>query len=518
MQTKTIYDYLIIGAGPAGLQLGYDLERAGRNYLILEAGDSPGTFFKHFPRHRKLISINKVYNGYEDPEMSLRWDWNSLLSDDPNMLFKLYSPKYFPCADDLVKYLADFATHFELNVQYNTKVVQVTKEQNFEIKDQNGALYTCMQVIVATGVSLPYLPNIPGIELVENYTNVSIDPNDFINQKVLVIGKGNSAFETADNLIDTTAIIHVASPNPLKMAWRTHFVGNLRAVNNNLLDTYQLKSQNAILDATIEKIEYRQGRFAVLFNYTHAHGEKEELIYDRVIACTGFRFDVTIFDNTCRPQLTIQNRLPLLTSEWESVNVPGLYFGGTITQSRDYRKSTSGFIHGFRYNLCALHQILERKYYGREWSNRTIVATPQGFTEAVIQNVNRTSALWQQFGFFCDMIVVSAYGQQAHYFEALPVDFVHDSDFGKNSHYYLITLEYGPNHDAHDPFNVTRIARHSADRAKESNFLHPVIRHYSGSEMVSEHHIIEDLAAEWREDVHIEPLLTYFQNELQSAN
>ena len=34
-------EYLVIGAGPAGLQLGYFLEQAGRDYLILEAGPAP---------------------------------------------------------------------------------------------------------------------------------------------------------------------------------------------------------------------------------------------------------------------------------------------------------------------------------------------------------------------------------------------------------------------------------------------------------------------------------------------
>jgi len=43
----------------------------------------------------------------------------------------------------------------------------------------------------------------------------------------------------------------------LRMAWRSHYVGHLRAVNNNLLDTYQLKSQNALLDGTVERIERR---------------------------------------------------------------------------------------------------------------------------------------------------------------------------------------------------------------------------------------------------------------------
>ena len=42
MEQQTV-DYLVIGAGPAGLQLGYFLDRAGRDYLILEAGGVPGS-------------------------------------------------------------------------------------------------------------------------------------------------------------------------------------------------------------------------------------------------------------------------------------------------------------------------------------------------------------------------------------------------------------------------------------------------------------------------------------------
>jgi hypothetical protein len=60
-------DYLIIGAGPAGLQLGYFLERSGRDYLILEAGSHPGTFFRKYPRHRQLISINKTAYRHHGP-------------------------------------------------------------------------------------------------------------------------------------------------------------------------------------------------------------------------------------------------------------------------------------------------------------------------------------------------------------------------------------------------------------------------------------------------------------------
>ena len=64
-------DYLVVGAGPAGTQAGYFLERAGREYLVVEAGESPGTFFRRFPRHRTMISNNKVNTGWDDPELNL---------------------------------------------------------------------------------------------------------------------------------------------------------------------------------------------------------------------------------------------------------------------------------------------------------------------------------------------------------------------------------------------------------------------------------------------------------------
>ena len=505
-------DYLIIGAGPAGLQLGYYMEKEGLDYLILEAGERAGTFFKSFPRHRKLISVNKVQTGYDDPEINMRWDWNSLLSDDNELLVKNYTKQYFPAADDLVQYLADFAERYKLKIKYKTRVKSVSKAGAFKVIDDQGHAYSCQRLIIATGFSKPYVPAIPGIELAENYTDVSVDPDDFINQKVLVIGKGNSGFETAENLIPTAAVIHVASPSPISMAWKTHFVGHLRAINNNFLDTYQLKSQNAVIDASIEKISRRDGRFVVSVDYTHANGEKEDLIYDRVIVAAGFKMDDSIFDESCRPALVINNRFPDQTSEWESTSVKDLYFAGTLMQMRDWKKSTSGFIHGFRYNVRSLFRMFKHKYHSEPWPSRAIDATPQGVLDEVIKRVNASSALWQQFGFLCDLIVLpNNGGQTATYYEEMPVSYVHDSPLGKSDQYYIVTLEFGK--VVGDPFNITRDPDPS--RAERSVFLHPVIRHFAGPDLVAEHHVLEDLYGEWRkQDLHIKPLLEFFKAEM----
>lgn len=521
MKTESEFDYVIIGAGPAGTQLGYSLEEANRNYIILEGGDKAGTFFEKFPRHRQLISINKAYTGYDDPEVNMRWDWNSLITETHESLFKEYTKEYFPGADHFVTYLNDFAERYALNIQYNTRVVQVSKDETFRIVDQDGNIYRAKRVIVATGAFKPYLPPIPGIDLAELYTEVSVDPQDFINQRVLILGKGNSGFETADNLVGTASVIHIASPHSLKLAWQTHFVGHLRAVNNNFLDTYQLKSQNAVIDANVDEIRRKDGKYVVSFSYAHANGEREDIVYDRIIVCTGFRFDDSIFDDSCRPELVINNRFPNQTSAWESTNIEDLYFAGALMQMRDYKKCTSAFIHGFRYNVLALSRILNEKYHGASWPQTTFSATVDDVTNTIIQRINKTSALWQVFGFLGDVLVIPTLDKpsdgQAHFYEEVPVDYLRDIELGQQDHYYILTLEYGPNHDAADPFNVTRVERHDADNAELSNFLHPVIRRYSGSELVAEHHIIEDLESEWVEAEHIEPLRAFFAAQLEDV-
>lgn len=516
-RARAEHDYLILGAGPAGLQMGYYLERARRDYRILEAGDSPGTFFKAFPRHRTLISINKLHTGYDDPEVNLRWDWNSLLTEEgEGPRFTDYSERYFPPADRLVDYLGDFARRHALRIRYGARVWRVSKDdEGFVVEDEAGRSWRARRLIVATGVSRAVVPPIPGIELAEPYTEASKDPAHYTGQRVLILGKGNSAFETADRLIETAAILHVASPESLKMAWQTHHVGHLRALNNNFLDTYQLKCQNAVLDATVEGIRrLGDGRLAATVAYSHARGEREELVYDRVICCAGFRFDGSIFDASCRPELAIEGRFPAQTSEWESVNVPGLFFAGTLTQAIDFKKAASSFIHGFRYNVRALHRLLERRYHGRELPSRALPATPEALAEAALARCNRSSALWQQFGFLADVVVVPEGGGEARYFEELPLAWVRERDLAAGGRCFAVTLEFGP--PQANPFRIERVP--DPDRAGESHFLHPVVRRLEGGREAARVHLLENLYGEWQDErQHREPLVRFFAAQTAAA-
>ncbi len=514
MRNNQCVDYLIIGAGPGGLQFGYELGQQGLRYLILEAGDGPGTFFQTFPRHRRLISVNKVHTGESNPLLNLRWDWNSLLTRGQEHLFKNYSTEYYPPAADMLRYLDDYARELQINVQYETTVRRIHRTDRFTLYDQHDNVYTAERLVIATGLSTPYVPSIPGIEHAELYPTFSVDPTDFIDQRVLIIGKANSAFETADNLIPVAATIHMCSPHPVSLAWRTHFVGHLRSTNNDFLDTYQLKLQNGVLDAEIDNIQKVDGCYRVDITYTHAMEEQRTIVYDRILLCTGFRFDDSSFDDSCHPELTINKRFPNQTHEWESANVEDMYFAGTLMQARDYKKTMSAFVHGFRYNVKALATIFAIKYHAGHWPHRLLSSRPDVVTAETMCRINTSSSLFLQPGYFCDLLRVSPLREQIEYYEDLPVDYVLGGTLSIDADCFLLTLEYGDFKSVRDPFAIDR----NPSKPETTEYLHPIVRRYVGRELASIHHVAEDLENVYEGEKFSAPLREYFAQNLASGS
>lgn len=492
----THHDCLIIGAGPAGMQLGYFLQKQGIDYQIIEAAELPGSFYEKYPRHRKMISINKRYTGYEMHELTrLRYDWNTLLCDNiGDFNVSQYSNEYFPQAGAYVNYLRDYAKHCNLNIRFNTRITHISKPQGFELQDQQGNRYTANYLVVATGTWLPYLPEIEGIELAEHYIDFDVDPENYKDQRVLILGKGNSGFETADVLTGTAQVIHVCSPHSIQMAWKTHFFGDLRAVNNDFLDTYILKGQNSVLDADVEKIERCDGKYLVHMQFPRAKGQKAILAYDRVLACTGFRFDDSIFDDNCRPEMVIRNKLPAMDSAWQSINQNDLYFAGTIMQMRDFHKTTSNVIHGFRFNARALSHILAFNHHDKPLPFDKLSLSAEVLANQLIDKISKAAAMFLQPGFLCDIMVVNSTENTMQYYTGLPVEYIYNSVLSEHEHYYVITMEYGTIEG--DPFSVPRDP--DPEKSYLDAYLHPIIRRFSAGERLSEHHIPEHLESDWR--------------------
>lgn len=492
-QNDVTRDVCVIGSGPAGLQAGYYFQKKGLDFAILERSSQVCSFFRSFPRHRQFISINKVHTGLSDPETRLRYDWNSLLNDE-GLLFKDWSRKYFPSAEDFVEYAEAFAAPLQEHIKCNCDVVQVSKTDGiFELKCADGTVHRARNVVIATGVSQPWDPGIEGFDLVENYFDFDPTPERFENERVLILGKGNSAFETADSLVEHAASIHVMSPNPVRFAWQTHFVGHLRAVNNNFLDTYQLKSQNAVIDAKAVKIEKADGVYTVTAEMRAAEDHEIVLTYDRVIACTGFRFDADIFADNIRPEMCHFGKFPTMTEEWESENVDGLFFAGTIMQARDYRKTMSGFVHGFRHNVKCLAEFVAGRVQSTPYPSTQTPLAPEDLTRAIIDRISTCSGVFLQPGFLCDVVLLDGADKGRSYHD-VPVAWAQTTDAIANREYLMVTLEFGD--FGADTMHVKR--SHNVFGDAPDAFIHPVIRHVKGGTLLGEVHLADHLDADWR--------------------
>ena len=123
--------------------------------------------------------------------------------------------------------------------------------------------------------------------------------SDKIVNFLLSKGHGNSAFETAQSLYDHANMVHMLGRSRVRLAWQTHYVGDVRGVNNELLDSYQLKSLDGVVEGPLSdiKIEQDAGRLRV----TRKRGASADNFalrqpYDVIIRCLGWKFDRSLFN------------------------------------------------------------------------------------------------------------------------------------------------------------------------------------------------------------------------------
>uniref|UniRef100_A0A3Q3E9G3 FAD-dependent oxidoreductase domain containing 2 n=1 Tax=Hippocampus comes TaxID=109280 RepID=A0A3Q3E9G3_HIPCM len=547
------HDYCILGAGPAGLQMGYFLSKAKRDHIILERNSGPGSFFHKYPRHRKLISINKIHTGRQNREFNLRHDWNSLLSDKPELLFRQVSRDFYPPADAFPRYLSMYEMELGLRVQYGVDIrriraVVASSGRRYVLTDQHAKEYTCSVLLVATGLWVPQEVDFVGSDLVEGYESISTNSEDYKNQAVLILGKGNSAFETAQSILGHASRVHMVSRSPVRLAWQTHYVGDLRAVNNELIDTYQLKSLDGLVEASLErivivqqkedgrrksnKVSEKKGQLFVTINkYMRNQSENnksdvtaEDLLgyhidnfsmrkpYDRVIRCLGFRFNFSIFDRPYR------SRFAKLFDDAMMVTPNTVVHLATCVLNKRLRHS--GCV-----SVRAVHHLLEQRHHRTPWPS-TPLSTTQ-LLSAILKRVGEASGPYQMFEILGDVILLR--GSYCQYVEEFPLQalpqFSSLSGHEVSEHgLVILVMQYGKK-----KIDYLGAGRAVTDWSKawKSNFLHPVLYYYDTlpTEMKRRphgwplprpkaiHHMVEDFLTEWDGPIsHIQPLRRFLEH------
>lgn len=536
-------EYIIVGAGPGGMQLGAFMEEARFDYRIVERGEAVGTFWQRYPRHGQLISLNKRYTSRHEDEFNWRHDWNSLLSPvsmaQASPRFGNFSRLMFPAREDYYDYLQAYYHAHRLKVQFSWEVTKVHRHaiatpgggaphDGFLLVSSTGERLTCKYLVVATALERPFVPQMEGIELAEGYESVDVDEEAYTDQRVLVLGLGNAAFEAASRAQNTAGYVHMVgrSHGGLKQSYFTHYVGDLRAINNNVLDTFFLKSLDTVdVETDLEKhncsLHKRivNGKEEIAFGCGGADNPSYREGYDRVIRCLGWRFEDGIFDEEVKPLLNSDlqrpgGKYPALKDNYESVNAKNLFFTGTLAHSHDFKKSAGGFVHGFRYLARTLYRIFQLNHHSVRWeAQRELASSAYEVARAMQLRFQSSSGLYQMFGELCDVVMVG--NSRATYMEEVPLRFIMNSGYPPHLRaLFTMHMDYGKK--GHNGKGDLSFATREVGRAHYSQFLHPIMRAYLPSPqtglptLVSEFHILEDLLTTWDvEELHLTPLVEW---------
>ena len=150
-------DSFVIGGGQAGLASGYHLQKAGLNFMILEASDQPTGSWRKYYDSLKLFSPAKYSSlpGYPFPK----------------------GPKEYPLRDEVISYLRHYAEKFKLPIKVNQKVERVEiRNGGFEVITHAGDRLRTKTLISASGsFHRPYLPSIPGTDLFQPQRVLGLD-------------------------------------------------------------------------------------------------------------------------------------------------------------------------------------------------------------------------------------------------------------------------------------------------------------------------------------------------------
>lgn len=491
---------IIIGAGPAGIQLGYYFKEEDIEYLILERNEKCGSFFNVYPHSGRLISINKKYTGSDNLDFNLRHDWNSLICDNEDLLFTKYSDDYYPDHTDLVRYLNDFATKNELNIKYKSNVEKVYKTDDnkyiLHVRDgENMIVYQCEKLIVASGLSKPNMPNFTQdvITPIKHYCQFEKDYfknkenlEKYKNKSLIIFGSGNSAYELGNLLNPYCSKIVIIGRSQKEWAATSHYTGDLRSIYLPYLDTFLLKSLNAF--DTVEIIaKNKESKFHIAqkteedkYEITMKCSNKCDILhpfyqntidgFDHVIFCTGWKFDKSIYEFDVN--LTSDNKYPEILPHYESTNNKNLYFIGSLMHSLDFKKSSGGFIHGFRY---LIRNFVNINYNIPFKTNIFNLNNFNGLIRHIYNRINNSSHLYQMYGQLIDFFYYDEDSDEIIYYNNVNRQFVLGDYFNiKSDKYFTISLEYG-NQKITDYTQFGKFITKVGHESK-SSLLHPVLR------------------------------------------
>ena len=317
------YEIVVIGAGQAGLAMGYFLKRQGRKFVILDAAGSIGSAWRD------------------------RWDSLTLFtprrySGLPGLPFP-GDPEGYPDRDEVIGYLERYAETFELPIELNRAVRRLTENDGRFVLEVDGTTITADQVVVATG---PFQkPNVPAVasrlgpDVFHTHSTGYRRPGDVPQGTVLVVGGGNTGFQIAKEL-SVSHKVHLSigsrqKPLPQRLLGRDLFwwLTKTRLLSTTVESRLgrKLRNRDTLIGSSPRELRRRYGielrpRVVDADGRTVRFEDASELAVDAVTWATGYRpdyswIDLPVFDSDGR----LRHRRGL-------TDVPGLFFLGLTWQ------------------------------------------------------------------------------------------------------------------------------------------------------------------------------------------
>ncbi len=243
------YDIVIIGAGPAGIAATLRAAEHNLKFLTIEQDSIGGTVFS-FPR-AKIIMTSPV-------EIPLHGK------------VKLHETS----KSELIGLWSEILTKNKISINENEKVSEIVKYENYFKVITNQEEYTTQKVLLAIGRrGSPRKLGVPGENSEKVYYKL-LEPELIHNKKILVVGGGDSAIESA--------LLLAEEGNEVTLSYRSDAFKRLKPKNfKKIEDAIKLKLVNVLYNSTVKEIKPDK----VVLNFQN--GTSAELENDLVYVFIG---------------------------------------------------------------------------------------------------------------------------------------------------------------------------------------------------------------------------------------
>lgn len=346
-------DILIIGASSSGLSVAGALAQHGIHPTILDAEAQSGDVWRKRYDRLHLHTIKGLSH--------------SAYKKLPDAL-----PRYVP-KDDFADYLSAYASELNADIHYNTPVTRIAKSHEapyrYEIETASGELWRAKHCVVATGINRqPFMPDWAGTEHFQGRLMHACEHKTgkaFAGQRVLVVGIGNSGAEIAADCAEQgAAVVHNSIRSfpmivkrdpfgipvhvwgvmlfPFPTGFKDWVVNSLAKVEIGDLSRYGIQQPDwhVFSDKRIPMIDVgyvdqlKAEKIVVkpdIARFTSdgvAFSDGEEVVYDVVIAATGYR---TGLENIMAIEGVIDDDGTVTEPNGAPTSHAGLWFVGLVS-------------------------------------------------------------------------------------------------------------------------------------------------------------------------------------------